>query len=59
MRTEDPDRYGATAMAIPMRKTRSAPSLYVWKIRLRYREPVTRGRARPGGMRGRKFEMSE
>jgi hypothetical protein len=43
----------------PMMNTNSAPSLYVCARRVRYREPVTRGRDRPGGRRGRNVWMSE
>ena len=58
MRRKD-EILGASEMARPRKKMSSAPSLYVCDRRLRYLDPVTNGRASPGGMSGRKFDNRE
>jgi len=58
MRSRD-DRVGAIEIMTPKKKMRSAPSLYVWDKRFKYRDPVTSGRASPGGIRGRKLASIE
>jgi hypothetical protein len=46
-------------VVMPIRKTNRQPSLYVWVRRVRYRDPVSRGREILGGSRGRKFDIIE